>query len=109
MSPLSTVIIMSVFLFVYAILIPILNSSEKFGKYISLRWYIVILYLALALGVTIDFYHIENSTRLAVIIGSFALAFVYVLMRSFEKKTYNSFEMETKFKDLENKITIKDN
>lgn len=77
-----TIIASALFLLV---LIPLLDGSKKFGKYISLRYTLVVVALTMALGCILDFSHLVESSRNIVLAGGFALAGLFVIVRSLEK------------------------
>lgn len=77
-----TIIASALFLLV---LIPLLDGSKKFGKYISLRYTLVVVALTMALGCILDFSHLVESSRNIVLAGGFALAGLFVVVRSLEK------------------------
>lgn len=67
------------------IVIPLLDGSEKFGKFISLRYTLVALSLIMALGCILDFSHLSESSRNIVLMGGMILVGIFVLVRSLEK------------------------
>lgn len=67
------------------ILIPILDGSEKFHQYISLRYTLVAISLIMALGCVLDFSHLNESSRNIVLTGGLVLVGLFVVVRSLEK------------------------
>lgn len=67
------------------ILIPILDGSEKFHQYISLRYTLVAVSLIMALGCVLDFSHLNESSRNIVLTGGLVLVGLFVVVRSLEK------------------------
>lgn len=67
------------------ILIPILDGSEKFHQYISLRYTLVAISLIMALGCVLDFSHLNESSRNIVLAGGLVLVGLFVVVRSLEK------------------------
>lgn len=67
------------------ILIPILDGSEKFHQYISLRYTLVAVSLIMALGCVLDFSHLNESSRNIVLAGGLVLVGLFVVVRSLEK------------------------
>ena len=65
--------------------IPFLDSSKRFGKYISLRYTLVVVTTLMALGCVLDFSHLGESSRNITITGGLALVGIFVLVRSLEK------------------------
>lgn len=81
---LATIVIIASALFLLVI-IPLLDGSKRFGKYISLRYTLVVVVLTMALGCILDFSHLVESSRNIVLAGGFALAGLFVVVRSLEK------------------------
>lgn len=81
---LATIVIIASALFLLVI-IPLLDGSHRFGKYISLRYTLVVVALTMALGCILDFSHLVESSRNIVLAGGFALAGLFVVVRSLEK------------------------
>lgn len=81
---LATIAIIASALFLLVI-IPLLDGSHRFGKYISLRYTLVVVALTMALGCVLDFNHLLESSRNIVLAGGFALAGLFVVVRSLEK------------------------
>lgn len=92
---LATIIILSVSVLLMVV-IPMLDASKKFGKYISLRYTLVVVVLAMALGCVLDFSHLVESSRNIVLTGGLVLVGLFVVVRSLEKIRLGarSFEME---------------
>lgn len=67
------------------ILIPVLDGSEKFHQYISLRYTLVAVSLIMALGCVLDFSHLNESSRNIVLAGGLVLVGLFVVVRSLEK------------------------
>ena len=65
--------------------IPFLDSSKRFGKYISLRYTLVVVTTLMALGCVLDFSHLAESSRNITITGGLVLVGIFVLVRSLEK------------------------
>ena len=108
-DPVSTLIIMGVFFVLYAVVLPLLEGSKRFGAFISYRWQIVVIYLAMTLAVMCDFVHLTDDFRITVLIGGLLIAFIYVLARSIEKKTFSRVDLEARWRDLEGKINLHNN
>lgn len=67
------------------ILIPVLDGSEKFHQYISLRYTLVAVSLIMALGCVLDFSHLNESSRNIVLTCGLVLVGLFVVVRSLEK------------------------
>jgi cytochrome c oxidase subunit IV len=77
------------FLVIFGIILPILDKVPKIKNFVSLRWTLVVIYSALCVGVVIDFEHLDNTVRFAIVIGGIILAGLFVLVRSIEKASNN--------------------
>lgn len=76
---------------VLAIIIPILNSVERFSNFISLRWSCVAIILLIMVGVVIDFEHLADNTRDIVLRGGLIVIALYLVLRTGEKVLYNGW------------------
>jgi ABC-type nickel/cobalt efflux system permease component RcnA len=85
LTPTVAAIILLVACIVLLIVIPMLDGSEKFNKFISLRYTLVALTLIMALGCILDFSHLSESSRNIVLMGGMILVGIFVLVRSLEK------------------------
>lgn len=81
---LASIILLGVFVLLL-IVIPLLDGSERFSKYISLRYILVAVSLIMALGCILDFSHLSESSRNIVLMGGLILVGVFVAVRSLEK------------------------
>ncbi len=84
-APYTATTVIIAFLIIYAFIIPVIASIPKIGKMISYRYQIVTVFLACTIGVIINFNTLENSIRMAVIIGTTVLVALYILLRGYEK------------------------
>lgn len=66
-------------------IIPLLDGSKRFGKYISLRYTLIVITTVMALGCVLDFSHLNESSRNIALSGGLALIGLFVIMRSLEK------------------------
>lgn len=85
MSETATTIVLIGFLVVTGVVVPICGVSEKIREVISLRWLVIVTILSLTLGAAIDFDHLDDASRLAVIIGGMVIGGLFVLLRTYEK------------------------
>ena len=90
-SYMATIVLLS-FLFIFGILLPILDKAPVIKDFISFRWTIVVIYSALCIGVIIDFNHLDTSVRFAVVIGGIILAALFLIVRSLEKAAVNRWK-----------------
>ncbi len=85
LTPTVAAIILLVTCVLLLIIIPILDGSQRFSKFISLRYTLVALSLIMALGCILDFSHLSESSRNIVLTGGLVLVGIFVLVRSIEK------------------------
>lgn len=81
---LATIIMIALAVFLL-ILIPFLDSHARLGKYISLRYTLVSIFLILGVGCVLDFSHLDTASRNIVLGGAVALVALFVIVRSLEK------------------------
>lgn len=84
----ATIIIVS-FLVVFGIVMPILN--RKLPKFISYRWSVIVVILALLIGAVLDFDALSENVRYSLIVGSLVIAGGYILLRTIEKALANGW------------------
>ena len=80
----ATLVMLSIGLLLLFI-IPLLDGSKRFGKYISLRYTLIVITTVMALGCILDFSHLNESSRNIELSGGLALIGLFVIMRSLEK------------------------
>jgi hypothetical protein len=85
LTPEIAAIILLVVSAILLIVIPMLDGSEKFSKFISLRYTLVAVALIMALGCILDFSHLTESSRNIVLMGGLILVGIFVVVRSLEK------------------------
>lgn len=85
LTPELAAIILLVVSALLLIVIPMLDGSKKFSRYISLRYTLVAVSLIMALGCVLDFSHLAESSRNIVLMGGLILVGVFVAVRSLEK------------------------
>lgn len=88
-SPTSATIIIVSFIIIFGVGVPILN--RKAPKYMSYRWCVVVVILALLIGAVIDFDVLSDDARRIVLIGGLAIGGGYVLLRTIEKVLANGW------------------
>ena len=76
--------------------VPVIERIPVVGKAVSFRWCVVSVILVLMIGATIDFGHLSDNTRLALITGGFIVCGIYVLWRGFEKALANGWLFRAK-------------
>lgn len=67
------------------VVVPLMDGSKRFSKFISLRYTLVAVALIMALGCILDFSHLAESSRNIVLMGGIILVGIFVLVRSLEK------------------------
>lgn len=80
----ATVVLLSVGVLLL-IVIPILDGSSKFSKYISLRYTLVAVSLMMSLGCILDFSHLSEESRRIVLLGGLVMTGIFIVLRSLEK------------------------
>lgn len=77
------------FILIFGVGVPILN--KKAPKYISYRWCVIVVIMALLIGVVVDFDVLSDTARQAIIIGGLVITGVYVILRTLEKALANGW------------------
>jgi hypothetical protein len=85
LTPELAAIILLVVSLVLLIVIPMLDGSKRFSKFISLRYTLVAVALIMAIGCILDFSHLTESSRNIVLMGGVILTGIFVIVRSLEK------------------------
>lgn len=88
-TPTFATIVIVAFLVVFGIIMPILN--KKFPKFISYRWSVVVVILALLLGAILDFDALSENVRHCLLVGGLVIVGGYVLLRTVEKALANGW------------------
>lgn len=89
LSPETATIIIVAFLVVFGIIMPILN--KKLPKFISYRWSVIVVILALLIGAVLDFDALSEQARYGLIVGGLVIAGGYILLRTVEKALANGW------------------
>lgn len=84
-EPLFATLIILIMGIILMFIIPFLDGSKRFGKYISLRYTLVVVTTMMALGCILDFSHLTESSRNITITGGLVLVGIFVAVRSLEK------------------------
>lgn len=103
LTPTVAAIILLAACVILLVVIPMLDGSKKFSKFISLRYTLVALSLIMALGCILDFSHLAESSRNIVLTGGLILVGLFVVVRSLEKFKLGSkvIELSAKKGDIE--------
>lgn len=88
-SPTAATAIVISFLVVFGVILPIFN--RKLPKFISYRWSVIVVILALLIGAVLDFDALSDNVRYALIVGSLVIAGGYILLRTVEKALANGW------------------
>lgn len=88
-SPTFATIVIVSFILVFGVVIPIIN--KKAPKYISYRWCVVVVILALLIGAVIDFDVLSDEARNVILMGGLIVSGGYVLLRTLEKVLANGW------------------
>lgn len=91
----ATIIILA-FVFIFGIILPILDKTKCFGKFVSMRWCVVVTFIAMFVGCLIDFERLNDSARLATVIGALVVGGIFVLIRTWEKAAANKWSIGIK-------------
>lgn len=84
-DPYAAAAIIAAFLLIWGILIPVCGASRRFRRAVSLRYAVLVVFLALSIGVVVDFRDVGDDARALVLTGTMILAGIYLVMRSAEK------------------------
>ena len=104
-NPLTATIIMVSFILIFGVGVPILD--KKVPKYISYRWCVIVVALALLIGAVIDFEVLSDDARKIVLIGGLAIAGVYVVLRTIEKVLANGWLKGASIEATKGDISVK--
>lgn len=106
-QPIPATIIIVSFIVLFGIGIPVLNRFAP--KYISYRWCVIVVILALLIGAVIDFDVLSDESRNIVLIGGMIIGGVYVFLRTVEKVLQKGWlhgaTIEAKKGDISVKLT----
>lgn len=104
-SPLSATIIMVTFILIFGVGVPILN--KRVPKYISYRWCVIVVALALLIGAVVDFEVLSDDARKIVLVGGLVIAGVYVVLRTIEKVLANGWLKGASIEATKGDISVK--
>ena len=108
----SATIIILAFLVLFAVVIPVCGCIPKIKETISLRWLVVVVFLACMIGVIINYRELDTEIKRIVVIGAAILSGLYLAVRSVEKWLFNGFisgrriEAQVQKGDLAAKVVI---
>lgn len=104
-NPLTATIIMVSFILIFGVGVPILD--RKCPKYISYRWCVIVVSLALLIGAVIDFEVLSDDARKIVLVGGLVIAGVYVVLRTIEKVLANGWLKGASIEATKGDISVK--
>ncbi len=78
------------------IVVPLFERVPMLKDCISRRWVIVTITTTLMLSVVINFQHLNDSVREAIVIGGFIVGIAYIFIRSIEKWLANGWSFGVK-------------
>lgn len=104
-NPIVATIIMVSFILVFGVGVPILD--RKAPKYISYRWCVIVVALALLIGAVIDFEVLSDDARKIVLVGGLVIAGVYVVLRTIEKVLANGWLKGASIEATKGDISVK--
>ena len=89
------------------VIIPLVDGSERFRQYISLRYTLVAIAAIMAMGCILDFSHLTESSRNIVLAGALGLTAVFVAVRSLEKVKLGNKQIEVSAKKGDIEVSAK--
>ena len=95
-TPNPATLVLAIAAVILLVIVPLLDGSKRFGKFVSLRYILTAVATIMALGCILDFSHLAESSRNVVLTGAMVLIGVFVIVRSLEK-----FKLGNKVVDLE--------
>ena len=104
-SPTAATIIVVCFLLVFGVGLPVLNV--KIPKFVSYRWCVIVVVLALLIGAVIDFEVLSDESRQIVLISGMVIGGVYVLLRTIEKVLANGWLKGSSIEARKGDISVK--
>jgi hypothetical protein len=88
-EPYSATTIILLFLLVFGLIVPIIGTIPKLKEIVSLRYLTLVVWLACMIGIIVNFGALPESIKLAVVIGCGIMSATFILVRSYEKVSYN--------------------
>ena len=107
LTPEMSAIILLIVSVVLLIVIPLLDGSTRFARYVSLRYTLVTVALIMSLGCVLDFSHLNDSSRNIALMGGLILVGIFVAVRSLEKLKIGNKIIEVSAEMGDKKLTTK--
>lgn len=104
-EPTSATILVCIFAVFLLILIPLIDGSKRFGKFISLRYTITAVMVSMMLGCILDFSHLAESSRNIVLYGGIIIAGIFIIVRTLDKIKLGGKHIEISAEKGDAKIT----
>lgn len=105
--PEHATIIVVLFILIFGVAVPIINRRAP--KYISYRWCVIVVLLALLIGVVVDFGELPQEIKMAVVVGGLVICGAYIVLRTLEKALANGWlrgaSIEAKKGDISVKVS----
>ena len=99
--------IVVLFILIFGVAVPIINRRAP--KYISYRWCVIVVLLALLIGVVVDFGGLPQEIKMAVVVGGLVICGAYIVLRTLEKALANGWlrgaSIEAKKGDISVKVS----
>lgn len=92
------------FIFLFGIILPIMN--KKIPQFISYRWSVLVVVLALLIGVVVDFSSLSEESRKIVLTGGLIISGGYILLRTIEKALASGWLKGTKIEAKKGDIEV---
>lgn len=81
--------VLIVFLIVWGLVFPIIGVIPKIREMVSLRYLTLVVWLAILIGVIVNFGALSDSIKLSVVISAAIMSALFTVVRSYEKVSYN--------------------
>lgn len=104
-EPSIATILVCVFALFLLIIIPILDGSKRFGRFISLRYTITAVMISMMLGCVLDFSHLVESSRNIVLYGAIIISGIFIIVRTLDKIKLGGKHIEISAEKGDAKIT----
>ena len=104
-EPSIATVLVCVFALFLLIIIPILDGSKRFGKFISLRYTVTAVMISMMLGCVLDFSHLVESSRNIVLYGAIIISGIFIIVRTLDKIKLGGKHIEISAEKGDAKIT----
>lgn len=104
-KPEIATIIIIVFIALFGVILPILNRRAP--KYVSYRWCVVVVILALLIGSVIDFGALPDDARQSILVGGLVIVGAYIVLRTVEKALANGWLRGASIEASKGDISVK--